>query len=272
MALVESGMLLLPRSVIIFRNQLASTHRVLFAVFIIAVDGDNSEKSPHTIRLRGVYLSRRHQDRANSSPSPHYFTILASPRRYLASISLLASASSLAIFLQIFLPPRKLSRGFSPTFTPSLRLYPRSISNDTSKHQNLSLSSFLYLPLSIRLSPPRRFSIPRRFTKISLSKSTNCDEEIKKKKEKRKITRGSRFLLYDSSTMIPRINHHIKSHQQLPLPLLVSLTRTSFFLSFTPFFLSSSSPFSSPSLLTLPSSPPRPNIIAAKNDGIPRSR
>lgn len=237
-------------------------------MFIIAVDGDNSEKSPHTIRLRGVYLSRRHQDRANSSPSPHYFTILASPRRYLASISLLASASSLAIFLQIFLPPRKLSRGFSPTFTPSLRLYPRSISNDTSKHQNLSLSSFLYLPFFIYPS----VSASKIYKNFSLQIHQRVTRKSKKKKEKRKITRGSRFLLYDSSTMIPRINHHIKSHQQLPLPLLVSLTRTSFFLSFTPFFLSSSSPFSSPSLLTLPSSPPRPNIIAAKNDGIPRSR
>ena len=151
----------------------------MLAVFIIAVDGDNSEKSPHTIRLRGVYLSRR-QDRANSSPSPHYFTILASPRRYLASISLLASASSLAIFLQIFLPPRKLSRGFSPTFT-SLRLYPRSISNDTSKHQNLSLflplSSFLYLSVCLRLEDLQKFLSPNPPTD---------DEEIKKKKKKEK--------------------------------------------------------------------------------------
>lgn len=235
-------------------------------MFIIAVDGDNSEKSPHTIRLRGVYLSRRHQDRANSSPSPHYFTILASPRRYLASISLLASASSLAIFLQIFLPPPKTFSRLLSYLHESPFIPPFNLQRHFETPKSLSLPSFIFLSLSIRLSPPRRF------TKISLSKSTNCDEEIKKKKEKRKITRGSSFLLYDSSTMIPRINHHIKSHQQLPLPLLVSLTRTSFFLSFTPFFLSSSSPFSSPSLLTLPSSPPRPNIIAAKNDGIPRSR
>lgn len=181
MALVESGMLLLPRSVIIFRNQLASTHRVLFAVFIIAVDGDNSEKSPHTIRLRGVYLSRRHQDRANSSPSPHYFTILASPRRYLASISLLASASSLAIFLQIFLPPPKtFSRLLSYLHSESPFIPPFNLQRHFETPKSLSLPSFIFLSLSIRLSPPRRF------TKISLSKSTNCDEEIKKKKKKEK--------------------------------------------------------------------------------------
>ena len=198
MALVESGMLLLPRSVIIFRNQLASTHRVLFAVFIIAVDGDNSEKSPHTIRLRGVYLSRRHQDRANSSPSPHYFTILASPRRYLASISLLASASSLAIFLQIFLPPRKLSRGFSPTFTPSLRLYPRSISNDTSKHQNLSLflplSSFLYLSVCLRLEDLQKFLSPNPPTVTRKSKKK------RKKKNHTWLELSPLRFFYDDST------------------------------------------------------------------------
>lgn len=175
----------------------------MLAVFIIAVDGDNSEKSPHTIRLRGVYLSRRHQDRANSSPSPHYFTILASPRRYLASISLLASASSLAIFLQIFLPPRKLSRGFSPTFTPSLRLYPRSISNDTSKHQNLSLSSFLYLPFFIYPS----VSASKIYKNFSLQIHQLMTRKSKKKRKKKNHTwlelSPLRFFYDDSTNQSP---------------------------------------------------------------------
>lgn len=221
--------------------------------------------------IPSVYAASIYRDvtKIALTPPPRHITLPSSPRLDATSPRYLSS----------HLPPpsRSSSRSSSPpenflaaSLLPSLRVsvYTPVQSPTTLRNTKISLSllSFIFLSLSIRLSPPRRF------TKISLSKSTNCDEEIKKKKEKRKITRGSRFLLYDSSTMIPRINHHIKSHQQLPLPLLVSLTRTSFFLSFTPFFLSSSSPFSSPSLLTLPSSPPRPNIIAAKNDGIPRSR
>lgn len=141
-------------------------------------------------RIPSVYAASIYRDvtKIALTPPPRHITLPSSPRldatspRYLSShLPPPSRSSSRSSF-----PPRKLSRGFSPTFTPSLRLYPRSISNDTSKHQNLSLSSFLYLPLSIRLSPPRRFSIPRRFTKISLSKSTNCDEEIKKKKKKEK--------------------------------------------------------------------------------------
>lgn len=134
-------------------------------------------------RIPSVYAASIYRDvtKIALTPPPRHITLPSSPRldatspRYLSShLPPPSRSSSRSSF-----PPRKLSRGFSPTFT-SLRLYPRSISNDTSKHQNLSLSSFLYLPLSIRLSPPRRF------TKISLSKSTNCDEEIKKKKKKEK--------------------------------------------------------------------------------------
>lgn len=193
MALVESGMLLLPRSVIIFRKQLASTHRVLLAVFIIAVDGDNSEKSPHTIRLRGVYLSRRHQDRANSSPSPHYFTILASPRRYLASISLLASASSLAIFLQIFLPPPKtFSRLLSYLHSESPFIPPFNLQRHFETPKSLSLflplSSFLYLSVCLRLEDLQKFLSPNPPTVTRKSKK-------KKKKEKSHVARAFSFTI-----------------------------------------------------------------------------
>lgn len=120
-----------------------------------------SEYSPHTIRLRGVYLSRRHQDRANSSPSPHYFTILASR----STLPRLASASSLAIFLERILPPRKLSRGFSLLTTFSVY----SVQSPTTlRNTKISLSLFLYplyIYLSIRLPD---FLFDPRFTNLSL--------------------------------------------------------------------------------------------------------
>lgn len=221
-------------------------------------------------RIPSVYAASIYRDvtKIALTPPPRHITLPSSPRLDATSPRYLSS----------HLPPpsRSSSRSSSPpenflaaSLLPSLRVsvYTPVQSPTTLRNTKISLSLpsfiFLYLSVCLRLEDLQKFLSPNPPT---------VTRKSKKKKEKRKITRGSSFLLYDSSTMIPRINHHIKSHQQLPLPLLVSLTRTSFFLSFTPFFLSSSSPFSSPSLLTLPSSPPRPNIIAAKNDGIPRSR
>lgn len=227
-------------------------------------------------RIPSVYAASIYRDvtKIALTPPPRHITLPSSPRLDATSPRYLSS----------HLPPpsRSSSRSSSPpenflaaSLLPSLRVsvYTPVQSPTTLRNTKISLSLpsfiFLYLSVCLRLEDSLFLEDLQKF--LSPNPPT-VTRKSKKKKEKRKITRGSRFLLYDSSTMIPRINHHIKSHQQLPLPLLVSLTRTSFFLSFTPFFLSSSSPFSSPSLLTLPSSPPRPNIIAAKNDGIPRSR
>lgn len=159
-------------------------------MFIIAVDGDNSEKSPHTIRLRGVYLSRRHQDRANSSPSPHYFTILASPRRYLASISLLASASSLAIFLQIFLPPPKTFSRLLSYLHESPFIPPFNLQRHFETPKSLSLPSFIFLYLSVclRLEDLQKFLSPNPPTVTRKSKK-------KKKKEKSHVARDFSFTI-----------------------------------------------------------------------------
>lgn len=123
-----------------------------------------SEYSPHTIRLRGVYLSRRHQDRANSSPSPHYFTILASR----STLPRLASASSLAIFLERILPPRKLSRGFSLLTTYPSPFTPFNLQPHSETRKSLSLSFFiLYISIYLSIRLPD-FLFDPRFTNLSL--------------------------------------------------------------------------------------------------------
>lgn len=166
-----------------------------------------SEYSPHTIRLRGVYLSRRHQDRANSSPSPHYFTILASR----STLPRLASASSLAIFLERILPPENFLAA-SPSSPPTLLRLLRSISNHTPKHENLSLSlSLSSIYLSIYSSS--RFSIRSEIYK-SLSPNPGppsvTRHELPPKNQKNHTWLEVSFFSCDSSTIPPdrRINHH----------------------------------------------------------------
>lgn len=119
-----------------------------------------SEYSPHTIRLRGVYLSRRHQDRANSSPSPHYFTILAS------TLPRLASASSLAIFLERILPPENFLAA-SPSSPPS-PFTPFNLQPHSETRKSLSLPFFiLYISIYLSIRLPD-FLFDPRFTNLSL--------------------------------------------------------------------------------------------------------
>lgn len=134
-------------------------------------------------RIPSVYAASIYRDvtKIALTPPPRHITLPSSPRLDATSPRYLSS----------HLPPpsRSSSRSSSPpenflaaSLLPSLRVsvYTPVQSPTTLRNTKISLSSFLYLPLSIRLSPPRRF------TKISLSKSTNCDEEIKKKKKKEK--------------------------------------------------------------------------------------
>lgn len=216
-----------------------------------------SEYSPHTIRLRGVYLSRRHQDRANSSPSPHYFTILASR----STLPRLASASSLAIFLERILPPENFLAA-SPSSPPTLLRLLRSISNHTPKHENLSLSlSLSSIYLSIYLSVFQIFYSIRDL-QISLSKSGSTIRDATraspKKSKKSHVARGFLLLLrffYDSTRST---NQSPQSRATTNFPSLFSshsLEQVSFSLSHP--FLPPPPPPSLPfSLLTLSSSPP----------------
>lgn len=153
-------------------------------------------------RIPSVYAASIYRDvtKIALTPPPRHITLPSSPRldatspRYLSShLPPPSRSSSRSSF-----PPRKLSRGFSPTFTPSLRLYPRSISNDTSKHQNLSLflplSSFLYLSVCLRLEDLQKFLSP------------NPPTVTRKSKKKRKKKNHTWFELsplrffYDDST------------------------------------------------------------------------
>lgn len=147
-------------------------------------------------RIPSVYAASIYRDvtKIALTPPPRHITLPSSPRldatspRYLSShLPPPSRSSSRSSF-----PPRKLSRGFSPTFTPSLRLYPRSISNDTSKHQNLSLflplSSFLYLSVCLRLEDLQKFLSPNPPTVTRKSKK-------KKKKEKSHVARAFSFTI-----------------------------------------------------------------------------
>lgn len=213
-----------------------------------------SEYSPHTIRLRGVYLSRRHQDRANSSPSPHYFTILASR----STLPRLASASSLAIFLERILPPENFLAA-SPSSPPTLLRLLRSISNHTPKHENLSLSlSLSSIYLSIYSSS--RFSIRSEIYKSLSPKSRSTIRDATraspKKSKKSHVARGFLLLLrffYDSTRST---NQSPQSRATTNFPSLFSshsLEQVSFSLSHP--FLPPPPPSLPFSLLTLSSSP-----------------
>lgn len=152
-------------------------------------------------RIPSVYAASIYRDvtKIALTPSPRHITLPSSPRldatspRYLSShLPPPSRSSSRSSF-----PPRKLSRGFSPTFT-SLRLYPRSISNDTSKHQNLSLflplSSFLYLSVCLRLEDLQKFLSPNPPTVTRKSKKK------RKKKNHTWLELSPLRFFYDDST------------------------------------------------------------------------
>lgn len=213
-----------------------------------------SEYSPHTIRLRGVYLSRRHQDRANSSPSPHYFTILASR----STLPRLASASSLAIFLERILPPENFLAA-SPSSPPS-PFTPFNLQPHSETRKSLSLSFFI-LYISIYLFVFQIFYSIRDL-QISLSKSGSTIRDATraspKKSKKSHVARGFLLLLrffYDSTRST---NQSPQSRATTNFPSLFSshsLEQVSFSLSHP--FLPPPPPPSLPfSLLTLSSSPP----------------
>lgn len=215
-----------------------------------------SEYSPHTIRLRGVYLSRRHQDRANSSPSPHYFTILASR----STLPRLASASSLAIFLERILPPPKTFSRLLPPHHLPFSVY--SVQSPTTlRNTKISLSLFLY-PLYIYLSiyPSSRFSIRSEiYESLSPnpgSPSVTRHELPPKNQKKSHVARGFLLLLrffYDSTRST---NQSPQSRATTNFPSLFSshsLEQVSFSLSHP--FLPPPPPSLSFSLLTLSSSP-----------------
>lgn len=153
-------------------------------------------------RIPSVYAASIYRDvtKIALTPPPRHITLPSSPRldatspRYLSShLPPPSRSSSRSSF-----PPRKLSRGFSPTFTPSLRLYPRSISNDTSKHQNLSLflplSSFLYLSVCLRLEDLQKFLSPNPPTVTRKSKKK------RKKKNHTWLEISPLRFFYDDST------------------------------------------------------------------------
>lgn len=153
-------------------------------------------------RIPSVYAASIYRDvtKIALTPPPRHITLPSSPRldatspRYLSShLPPPSRSSSRSSF-----PPRKLSRGFSPTFTPSLRLYPRSISNDTSKHQNLSLflplSSFLYLSVCLRLEDLQKFLSPNPPTVTRKSKKK------RKKKNHTWLELSPLRFFYDDST------------------------------------------------------------------------
>lgn len=152
-------------------------------------------------RIPSVYAASIYRDvtKIALTPPPRHITLPSSPRldatspRYLSShLPPPSRSSSRSSF-----PPRKLSRGFSPTFT-SLRLYPRSISNDTSKHQNLSLflplSSFLYLSVCLRLEDLQKFLSPNPPTVTRKSKKK------RKKKNHTWLELSPLRFFYDDST------------------------------------------------------------------------
>lgn len=152
-------------------------------------------------RIPSVYAASIYRDvtKIALTPPPRHITLPSSPRldatspRYLSShLPPPSRSSSRSSF-----PPRKLSRGFSPTFT-SLRLYPRSISNDTSKHQNLSLflplSSFLYLSVCLRLEDLQKFLSPNPPTVTRKSKKK------RKKKNHTWLEISPLRFFYDDST------------------------------------------------------------------------
>lgn len=158
-------------------------------------------------RIPSVYAASIYRDvtKIALTPPPRHITLPSSPRldatspRYLSShLPPPSRSSSRSSF-----PPRKLSRGFSPTFTPSLRLYPRSISNDTSKHQNLSLSSFLYLPFFIYPS----VSASKIYKNFSLQIHQLMTRKSKKKRKKKNHTwlelSPLRFFYDDSTNQSP---------------------------------------------------------------------
>lgn len=157
-------------------------------------------------RIPSVYAASIYRDvtKIALTPPPRHITLPSSPRldatspRYLSShLPPPSRSSSRSSF-----PPRKLSRGFSPTFT-SLRLYPRSISNDTSKHQNLSLSSFLYLPFFIYPS----VSASKIYKNFSLQIHQLMTRKSKKKRKKKNHTwlelSPLRFFYDDSTNQSP---------------------------------------------------------------------
>lgn len=152
-------------------------------------------------RIPSVYAASIYRDvtKIALTPPPRHITLPSSPRldatspRYLSShLPPPSRSSSRSSF-----PPRKLSRGFSPTFT-SLRLYPRSISNDTSKHQNLSLflplSSFLYLSVCLRLEDSLFLEDLQKFLSPNPPTVTRKSKK-KKKKEKSHVARDFSFTI-----------------------------------------------------------------------------
>lgn len=185
-------------------------------------------------RVPSVYAASIYRDvtKIALTPPPRHITLPSSPRatlpRYLSSHLLPLSRSS--------------SKTFSHLLSPSPFIL-RSISDDASRHQNLSLS----LPLSsvyltIYLSASRNFSLQE-----STGHPKRRDQKMKK------ITRGSRFpflllrFFYDSTirstnqsphqeppTTSPpssRLTHSNKFLLLLLLPLLFPFTSHTFLLS-----------------------------------------
>ena len=157
-------------------------------------------------RIPSVYAASIYRDvtKIALTPPPRHITLPSSPRldatspRYLSSHLPPPSRSSSR---SSFPPENFLAASLLPSLRVSVYTPVRSPTTLRNTKISLSLPSFIFLSLSIRLSPPRRF------TKISLSKSTNCDEEIKKKRKKKNHTwlelSPLRFFYDDSTNQSP---------------------------------------------------------------------